>query len=250
MRQCFEKKIWLVALLAPVIFVAVYLLSCVLMLYVGSLAATAVMEFVLATIWFVLVRRFRLLPERHVTVQLWHVIVGVCVVCLFYISMALLANAVYTTFGDVLFDEYTAERVDMSVTNQTLTLFITTMAAPISEELIFRGGMYGALRRTRLPKFIGAMISAAVFALAHGTLVHLLPAFMTGLLCAAVYEFTGRLWCSILVHIVYNVMSFFAAGIVVPDFLGTWFAVIIQMLVWLGFIGAIFFLSSRCRPVE
>lgn len=245
MRQFSKGKTWYIALLVPLIFSVVYFLSCILMKYVGSLAATVMMEITLAVIWFVLVRRFGLVPERSIKVKLWQVVVGVCVVCLFYISMTLSANAVYTTFGDVLFDNYTAERVEMSATSQVLTLFITVIAAPVSEELMFRGGMYGALRKTSLPKFIGAMISAATFAFAHGTFVHLLPAFMTGLLCAAIYELTGRLWCSILVHSVYNTMSFFAAGVVILEFLGTWFAVVIQILFWLVVIGLIFFLAYR-----
>ena len=250
MRQFLKDRMWLVALLVPLVFTVIYLLSCLLLPFVNSLAATIMMDTTLMLAGIGIMRWLGLTPERRIKVELWQVVLMCVGVCVFYISMALLANAVYVTFGDTLFDAYTEGRADMSEMNQLFTLFATTISAPVSEECIFRGAMYGALRRTRLPKFIGALIASSVFALAHGTLVHLAPALVMGLLCAGIYEFTGKLRYAVLTHIVYNVMSFFAAGIAVPEFFGTWFAVVAQTVVWLGVIGAMFFLADRRRPAE
>jgi membrane protease YdiL (CAAX protease family) len=86
---------------------------------------------------------------------------------------------------------------------QTLWLAaIAVVAAPIFEEFIFRGLIFGGMRRS-FSFFPAALASAAVFALVHppGALV---PLFFLGLCTALAYERTGRLAAPIVVHGIYN----------------------------------------------
>jgi membrane protease YdiL (CAAX protease family) len=80
-------------------------------------------------------------------------------------------------------------------------------AAPLSEEIFFRGFMYAGLRR-RLPIWAAALISGAVFGLLHYTdpdSIGVVPQLaVLGVLLAWLYERTGSLWPPILLHVVNN----------------------------------------------
>ena len=83
---------------------------------------------------------------------------------------------------------------------------LATLVAPIAEEFIFRGYLYGVMRRFigRVP---GIALSSLLFAAMH---LHL-PS-MPGLTVLAVtlcllYERTGSLWANIMVHAMFNTIS-------------------------------------------
>ncbi len=85
-----------------------------------------------------------------------------------------------------------------------VTLLGSILFAPVFEELIFRGLLYGTLR-TRLAWPLAALTSGLVFALAHGYgVTGFLSVFLSGVLWAWVYERTGSLLPSILAHAVNN----------------------------------------------
>lgn len=78
-------------------------------------------------------------------------------------------------------------------------LLVVAIIAPIVEETVFRGLLYGWLRR-RLGVAAAALLSALIFAFGHGILM-LVPALVvTGLVLALVYERSGSLWPPIVVH--------------------------------------------------
>src|SRR5262249_51612492 len=79
--------------------------------------------------------------------------------------------------------------------------------APIVEELIFRGLLYGTLR-TRLGVWPAAVGSALIFSLPHGyAAAGSLSVFMSGMLWAWAYERTRSLWPGMLAHSANNLMS-------------------------------------------
>ena len=83
---------------------------------------------------------------------------------------------------------------------------MATVVAPIAEEFIFRGYLYGVMRRF-LGRVPGIAISSILFAAMH---LHL-PS-MPGLTVLAValcllYERTGSLWANIMVHATFNTIS-------------------------------------------
>jgi hypothetical protein len=85
-----------------------------------------------------------------------------------------------------------------------VTLLGSIVFAPIFEELVFRGLLYGTLR-ARLGWPLAAVGSALVFALAHGYgVAGFLSVFLSGVLWAWVYERTGSLLAPILAHVVNN----------------------------------------------
>ena len=94
------------------------------------------------------------------------------------------------------------------------TLVDTVVLTPVFEEVIFRGLLFGALRR-RLGPAGAALVSAAVFALAHGYgVLGFAAVFWSGLLWAWAYEQTGSLAPSITAHAVDNLSASLAVILV------------------------------------
>lgn len=93
---------------------------------------------------------------------------------------------------------------------------------PVTEEMTFRGVIYGQLRREFGP-WVSVLISALFFGILHGISVHIGYAIMCGIVIAACYHLTDSILAPILLHCIFNVfgsgiatfMSFEAFGI--PD---------------------------------
>ena len=84
-----------------------------------------------------------------------------------------------------------------------LMTFAAIVAAPLCEEIIFRGYLYPATKKFSGP-WVAGICSALVFAAAHGSLAALLPLFVFGCLLVFLYEKTGSLWAPIGVHFLFN----------------------------------------------
>lgn len=79
------------------------------------------------------------------------------------------------------------------------------VATPIGEELLFRGVLANAL--TRYGAWVSVLVSAAVFAAAHGLNPVLPVAFVVGVINAVLLRRTGSVWPGIVVHGVNNALS-------------------------------------------
>ena len=91
-----------------------------------------------------------------------------------------------------------------------LVFAIAAIAAPITEELLFRGCLYGFLRQST-GRATALAISSVVFALihAHPATMPALAVFAVAL--ALLYEYTGSLWAPIAVHSLFNALNFFGS---------------------------------------
>jgi len=77
------------------------------------------------------------------------------------------------------------------------------VAAPLFEELLFRGLLYGALLRRMGPR-TAAVLTSAAFALFHQRLELLAPILVVGLALNWVYVRTGSLFYPVLFHALFN----------------------------------------------
>ncbi|MDF1823182.1 MAG: CPBP family intramembrane metalloprotease [Verrucomicrobiales bacterium] len=84
-----------------------------------------------------------------------------------------------------------------------LTIVMACVAAPVVEELLFRGYMYGALKRATNPVF-AAVVIGALFAAVHGNLPALLPLWAFSILLCLAYEWSRSLWVPIGMHAFFN----------------------------------------------
>jgi membrane protease YdiL (CAAX protease family) len=79
---------------------------------------------------------------------------------------------------------------------------LAVLAAPLCEEFIFRGLIFGGLRRSMDTRY-AVVMSAAIFAIMHPAL-SMAPVFVLGVLTAVAYQRTRVLLAPMLVHAVYN----------------------------------------------
>ena len=84
---------------------------------------------------------------------------------------------------------------------------LVVVIGPIFEEILFRGWLYGGLRK-KWGDAWALVISSLLFALIHGDAPALPALFVLGLIFAWVYRRSGSLWTSILVHAMWNATTF------------------------------------------
>lgn len=84
---------------------------------------------------------------------------------------------------------------------------MVVLAAPFSEELVFRGFLYRFLDE-RGPARFALIFSSLLFALLHASLNSFLPLFFIGLLLVKIYDDTHDIRVPILFHLYFNLFSF------------------------------------------
>ena len=88
--------------------------------------------------------------------------------------------------------------------------FVTlVVVAPVAEEIIFRGYLYGALRRARMPMVVAAIAVSLVFAILHGQANVGVVTFVLGLVMCGLRQYTNSLWPGIIVHGLNNLLTFY-----------------------------------------
>jgi membrane protease YdiL (CAAX protease family) len=117
------------------------------------------------------------------------------------IGAYLLFAAVYTGIFGAPEQEDIAESFGPVATQILLIVF----AASISEELCFRGMLFGGLRE-RLPRYAAALLSALIFGGLHALtgLSAVPPLIAFGFILALLYEKTGSIVPGILLHMLNN----------------------------------------------
>lgn len=80
--------------------------------------------------------------------------------------------------------------------------------APIAEEIIFRGWLYGKLRIS-VPKWIAILVTSLVFGLIHMQWNVGITVFAMSVVCCILREITGTIYAGILVHMINNGVAFF-----------------------------------------
>jgi membrane protease YdiL (CAAX protease family) len=101
------------------------------------------------------------------------------------------------------------EQIPSTVQGSSLVLsaIVVVVAAPIGEEVFFRGFLFQGLRR-RLSLWPAALISAAVFAVVHLVPLLIFALFPVGLGLALIFEYRRSLLSSIAAHAVFNLVGF------------------------------------------
>lgn len=90
-----------------------------------------------------------------------------------------------------------------SVPVRLLMVFAAVVAAPLTEELLFRGLVYGVCKRYT-DGWFAAIASSLLFATVHLHVGSFLPLFSLALILVAVYELTGCLLVPMLIHAMFN----------------------------------------------
>jgi membrane protease YdiL (CAAX protease family) len=87
--------------------------------------------------------------------------------------------------------------------------FVTlVVVAPIAEEIIFRGYMYGKLKKF-VPIWVAILATSLLFGAVHGAWNLAIDTFALSIVLCSLREFTGNIWASILLHMVKNGIAFY-----------------------------------------
>ncbi len=93
-----------------------------------------------------------------------------------------------------------------SVFYLVLSIITACVAAPIVEEFLFRGYIYGVLKQ-KTGTLFAMVVVGGIFAVVHGNLPALVPLWAFSILLCIAYEVTRSLWVPIGIHALFNVTN-------------------------------------------
>lgn len=88
-------------------------------------------------------------------------------------------------------------------------LLAVGICAPVLEEILFRGVVFGNLKKV-FGSFLAILFSSLIFGVMHGNMVQFLYAALLGIAFAYIYDKTEVLWTSMLAHASANIFSLLA----------------------------------------
>ncbi|MGH7686616.1 MAG: lysostaphin resistance A-like protein [Candidatus Dormibacteria bacterium] len=90
-----------------------------------------------------------------------------------------------------------------------LAILVVSVMAPLAEETIFRGFIYGWLARV-MPVGFAIVISGVIFGALHGVLLLLIPLWAVGVVLALLYRGSNSLWPGVVTHALFNLPGIIA----------------------------------------
>ncbi|MBQ8985129.1 CPBP family intramembrane metalloprotease [Candidatus Saccharibacteria bacterium] len=130
-----------------------------------------------------------------------------------YVASILIAAGITLLFS--LFPWFNADEVQelgynlyMQGGERVLAFISLVILAPIVEELVFRGWLYGKLR-LKVPKAIAVLIVSLLFGLVHFQWNVGISVFAMSIITCSLREVTGTIYAGTLVHMINNCVAFF-----------------------------------------
>lgn len=89
-----------------------------------------------------------------------------------------------------------------------LAFFTLVVVAPVSEEILMRGYLYGKLRRI-IPVWGAVLLTSVVFGVLHGQWNVGIDVFALSVVLCTLRELTGSIWAGVLLHMLKNGLAFY-----------------------------------------
>lgn len=126
------------------------------------------------------------------------------------IVVSLVLAAVVTLFAGFPADQAqdTGFRAFGSRSDNMLAFLTLVVLAPLAEETLFRGYLYGKLKRY-VPTIIAALVTSLLFAVAHFQLNVGIDVFVLSMFLCGLRSLTGSIWAGILVHMIKNGIAYY-----------------------------------------
>lgn len=146
------------------------------------------------------------------------VISYILIIALWFISQFVFLW-VYNTYGDTTYTGRYAETFGNPAV-VIFTVLLVGIVAPIAEELLFRYVLFGRFMfkkglNVSLVRYLFLhVLSTGLFALIHGTMVHLIAVVPLSLLLGMLYYKTNRIIHPILGHMMFNNMSLWLGSLI------------------------------------
>ena len=135
-----------------------------------------------------------------------------------YLILAAVITAVFSLFPWFVADE--AQQLGFSVystgLDRVIAFLVLVVVAPVAEEIIFRGWLYGKLREMfhgEMPKQAGMLLAIFLTSLLFG-IIHLqwnvgVNVFALSVVLCGLREITGTIYAGILLHMLKNGVAFY-----------------------------------------
>ena len=152
-------------------------------------------------------------------------------------QLALSSTMSLLPIPDAMLDEYSNMFALTKQGSVAWEIIATVLAAPICEEVVFRGLVYSRLKKG-MPKWAAILIQAVLFGLMHGQALWITYAALAGIGFALAYDAFDSVLAPMLLHIVFNASSYLMA--ILPDFPGALYVYcavsIVLLVVMVGYI--------------
>ena len=130
-----------------------------------------------------------------------------------YIVLATIIVAIFSNFP--FFDATQAQELGYNIVNgfdRIVAFFALCIAAPIAEELVFRGWLYAKLRSIvpgkKLSLILSILLVSILFGIMHGQWNVGVNVFAMSVVLCALREITGTIYSGILLHVIKNTIAF------------------------------------------
>ncbi|MEA4832154.1 MAG: type II CAAX endopeptidase family protein [Oscillospiraceae bacterium] len=124
-----------------------------------------------------------------------------------FVISALMNLLYYIPFLKPLFDSYAQSSSVLDVSFSAFSLIGFGICGPIAEEVLFRGYIYGNLKKCVKPPF-ALLIQAFVFGLLHGNPLWILYATVLGIVLGLLRDRFESIYAPLLLHCSFNMTSF------------------------------------------
>ena len=135
--------------------------------------------------------------------------------------------------GDKVYHD-TSYLESMKGQSRLVILLVATVLPAISEELLFRGGIMGAMESGGT--YVAISVSAVAFAMVHGTVNNFVGPLVAGLIYGGMTYALGSIWPAVFAHFINNLFSISVAYLAdTYQSLGIWpyFLLIVVFLMWI-----------------
>jgi len=95
-----------------------------------------------------------------------------------------------------------------SRSDNILAFSTLVVLAPLAEETLFRGYLYGKLK-AHVPAIMAALVTSLLFAVAHFQLNVGVDVFVMSLVLCGLRSLTGSIWAGVLVHVIKNAVAYY-----------------------------------------
>ena len=127
-----------------------------------------------------------------------------------FLNSSLLSWLSKIDFFRYYIEQYQASNFWVSRTNTVLLIMALAVAAPLIEEVIFRGMIFYDLKQI-MPVFPVIIIQGLLFGIYHFNIVQFIYASFLGIMFGLVYSWTQNLWIPVILHFSNNIMAVIAA---------------------------------------
>lgn len=170
------------------------------------ITAVSNLLYVLLVFLFFLVRKKSFFREIGVAkLSLRTVVASLSIGAALNILVSFVMN--FIPFPEKWWDAYVESSSSLSEDVTALTVFLAVVAAPIAEEILFRGLIFTRMARGS-NLYIAAFISSLVFGVVHGTIIWTIYTFVVGVVLVWLFVKTRSLVAPMLVHFAFNGVSF------------------------------------------